>query len=180
MTTTPNNLFVTILAYGVVGAFLFAPFYLTYIEHLEPYPAVIMPGGASVIDINKDELTFGETSVLVEHADGSQTRITPSTLLDPIPNQYFHAIINRQFGIAEPNYHSVRLGVWELRAADRPRVSDSQRQEVSAWLRQQLNKAGIDDATALHFVQETVSVNTNTGDRKTIKAKDEFTISLGK
>ena len=79
---------------------LFTPFALrTLSTRLEPYPAVLLPAGASRVRLNQSEVSFSRTTLTCRGRDGNWQPLDVTRLLSPIPPWSFHDIVSNEFGL---------------------------------------------------------------------------------
>jgi hypothetical protein len=140
--------------YLAVAAFLFIPFILREISPLlEPYPAILLPGGASKVVMGDTVFTVRSTELLAVNSDGVAQRLEPGAFMRNVPLQYFRALTENNFGLAPLPWRS-RWTNW----FGRERIwSDEDRARTVNWLFEGAAEAGHPDAVALR-VERVVTV----------------------
>ena len=120
----------------------------------EPYPAILLPAGASVVR-NGETSAGSAITLLAEDAAGGQHLVAPSDLLDTVPSIYHRHLLRRGFGLTEGrDVRSVRMpfpgGGLALRFG-RP-LTRLQAEQTRAWLRSRLRRNTGIDAVRIHIV----------------------------
>jgi hypothetical protein len=66
----------------------------------EPYPAILLPDGASTIkEEKKGTITFDQWQIIAQSASGRQYEVDMDKLLQDVPVQYRKHIVNHRFGL---------------------------------------------------------------------------------
>jgi hypothetical protein len=132
---------------------LFAQLWLR--RYTEPYPAILLPSGATLVR------TASETILFAEDADGQQHPLPPSALLDTVPTDYRGYVIRRGFGlIKDRDVRYVRIpfpGGGLVQQLGRP-LTPSQREETRLWLRSKLLRTSGIDAVRIHILKYRIQV----------------------
>jgi len=142
------NLSLTLL----LSLVLLPPFVWTRRYGLEPYPAIILPSGASKASVTKTQVSFNRTSLWGKHKEkGNWIRVDLESFLEPIPIHYLYAIAKNSFGLKSPN-RKIRNGV----------ITPEEVQGGKQWLRQKLVQSGyVADALMITIDKETFDVAAN-------------------
>lgn len=118
----------------------------------EPYPAVLLPSGATLLR-TEGSYTGLETECLAEDSGGSKYPFSIATVLEAVPTNYHPYVLEAGFGINRDRMvrhlpipftgRRLRLG--------RPRTQ-SQIEETRAWLRLKLRQTLGIDAVRIHVL----------------------------
>jgi hypothetical protein len=144
----------------------------------EPYPAILLPAGATLMRSHGEGYTVTELTLLVEDAHGLQHPCSPSALLDTVPSDYRRNVIRRGFGlIADRDVRFVRVpspqGGFFLRFGHP--LTQSQMEETRGWLRSKLRRNLGVDAVRIHILRysiQTFGREQVEGQDKTLKEWD--------
>jgi hypothetical protein len=155
-------------------AVLVPPFLLTHSLNLEPYPAVLFPSGHGVMRLSSPILRFGELTISGrDTATREWITLDAANFISPIPPWYFSPTVGRWVAVlgdaderhtapahrvGDENPSAARRLVRALKkwartvlpqsAASR-QVTEAHREELRAWLRQRLEKAGCEPDSLL-------------------------------
>ena len=143
---------------------LFTPFGLrTLSTRLEPYPAVLLPAGATRVRLNQSEVSFSRTTLTCRGRDGNWQPLDVTRLLSPIPPWYLHDIVSNEFGLKSTPYEGVSLQ-WVSRVITLPRhtPSDEELQATRRWLALRL-AATPDCQPAIRIAVERTTVGVPSG-----------------
>lgn len=125
-----------------------APFALkTVAPALEPYPAIIYPAGAGVVDTRENLLRSSRVELVgFDPASGQEQIVEIQPFLSPIPVQYFRDLTSREFGLQENLSLEIDFRILPLktRTVVRRPITPEARDEAREWLRGRLDKAGLD------------------------------------
>lgn len=132
------NLWFTLLIAGM----LIIPYILT-LYGVEPYPAIILPSGASRVNIGQNS-TFRRISLWGrDKVDGDWKRVNPRPFLKPIPVSHLKSLARNSFGL---NSIDERVKVVTLPGVrltvPNTKVTSSEIQEAKHWLSQRLIQLG--------------------------------------
>lgn len=165
------NLSLTLL----ISLVLFIPFILAK-KVSEPYPAIILPSGATEADVGARHISFNKTSVWGKHRkDNTWVQIDVATFLAPIPVQYFPAIAKNSFGLNSAEGKTIYLpkGV----EVSSNKVTPNEVKDAKHWLRQKLVRSGY-ASNELMITFERVKFDIETGKIVKIERSDEEIIRL--
>ena len=149
---------------------LFIPFVLRKLN-IEPYPAVLLPEGASIVNTanNLTSFTYQEVYGLKNKKDWQ--RVDVVMLMQPIPIQYFPTILERNFSdIASKSRRRKWLKMFHL-----PDHLNKQH-DADAWFMERLGKQSLDPGT-LRIVTFAKVINIQTG-QESSRISDEKIIHL--
>jgi hypothetical protein len=108
---------------------------------LEPWPAMLLPDGANLVDTSDGSTHFVGLELHAITAGGT-VPVDPARLIFPAPERYWRHMASRGFGILE--------------------VSGRERVEAEAWLQDALERQGI-EASVLQVTWSRVRRSTSTG-----------------
>jgi len=127
----------------------------------EPYPAVLLPGGASLIK-TRGSYTRIDTECVAEDSAGHKYVFPVASLLNSVPTDYDPYVLEAGFGITKDRMvrhvpvpflgHRVNVG--------RPRTP-SQIAETRTWLRMRLRQTLGIDAVRIHILTYAVTTYYN-------------------
>jgi hypothetical protein len=142
-----------IMGLTLLSLCLFIPFGLSFISGLEPYPAVILPGGAGKIKIDGDDLRFSKLVLYGKDQESDQWKSLDATaFLDPIPVVYLRSIIVNEFGLNRDRVVSVNFA-WNLFPdfdyTNQKFITEERVVAAKAWLRERLALQGCETDTLL-------------------------------
>lgn len=100
-------------------------------EITEPYPAILLPAGASLLHSTGDYTAY-ETELMAVDRDGRRYPFATAALLDAVPSNYYQYVIARGLGTRARDVRK-RLGV----QFGRP-LAPRQIAETKHWLRSKL------------------------------------------
>ena len=132
---------------------LLVPFALsTTAPRLEPYPSIVLPGGADQVRVDQREITSWQMKLWGKNEKGTWIELDPRVFLSPIPVWYVEGIVNREFGLSAAASESVPLLHFgrvanalfhtETPVISRPQPSRAELSQTRAWLRAHLHDAG--------------------------------------
>lgn len=111
-----------------------------YLYDIEPYPFILLPGGASVV---KDQgfISIIENKIVASTAAGKRYEVDIHELLNSVPRQYRQFIVKRNFGLPSTADNHVQ------------RDSDSRISVGRRWLTKRLGEIlGRDDFVKLEII----------------------------
>jgi len=148
---------------AAIFAALLLPFGLSFLApQLEPYPAIIMPSGASLVHLERKHIQFIHTTLWGQSGSGEWRAVDPRALLDPIPVWYLDGLVRHDFGLSTPPTEAVPLRWIRTIHVPRPQPSHESVLQTEAWLRERLRAAGADQPV-LRVTQERVTVTVPEG-----------------
>ena len=131
-------------------------------RELEPYPAILLPTGATKIQVGQKDVRFiGMNLWGKRKRDQSWTKIDAEKLIDPIPIHFLAPIIGHRFGLELANGHVYKLPrQLSLRTN---KVTASEAEQGKQWLRQRLASLGYGpDRIKVSYEEKTFHVETQT------------------
>lgn len=148
-----------------IAVVLALPFATLTLADLEPYPAVIFPGGGEIAaTLDGDVVTFYTETLIGVGLDGAETPIAAAELLDPIPPSHLTGIVGTEFGQDLSPSTSIHIRKTPL-TFDVPRHVPSAEDRAAArrWLAERLSTLGL-MTDSLRTRTERVRVDHATGD----------------
>lgn len=160
-------------------AALFLPFILKFLSpKLEPYPAILLPSGATKFNLEKETLEARLLSIYGYNSQGELTEIEPKKLLRPLPVQYFNALAREEFGLSTKKYTTVQMKYLNKSFRIKRRVfSEEKREQCKLWLRKRLRGFGLSDS-AIVIRYEVRDLDVDNGEEVSRRIKDEKIIRL--
>ena len=157
-----RQLFSPAATFGL-ATFLLLPFAIKSIAWTEPWPAVILPSGASKVGLSARAVKFPVLTVEVEESDGRRRRITPTQLLGPIPKQYLELMVKQKLGQDDRAFREVffKRGGYVLRLP-RQVPSAEARRAARDWFLAHVQEPGR-EAEALVLRTDLVTVDMDSG-----------------
>ncbi len=101
---SPTVWFTILLCALLGGPFLSAIFFI------EPFPAVILPGGAQTRDIN-NSFVKNTQSKLFAYSKGSEEEVDMTKLLHSVPDHHIRYVIKDEFGFKKSNVNENYAGL---------------------------------------------------------------------
>jgi hypothetical protein len=155
---------------------LVVPLVTRVLSNTEPYPAILLPSGATKIAVRARAATFDHVALYARDSSGRLEAIDPRTFLAPIPVQYLEGITANDFGQSEATTKRLfirRVGAY---AVSRGVASEMDRGIARDWLRDRVRLA---DRMADQLVTrvERTTLDLDNGQERTT-ALHETTISL--
>lgn len=136
------------LGFAILCALLGIPFLLrTIAPTLEPYPAIILPAGAGKVSRSEGIFTFNRFEAIgIDAATGKEKQLNPSTLLRPIPVQYFHVIFDNNFGLGASPTRRIRFKYLRFPTINLKRraANEVERSQAIKWIGDRLASEGCD------------------------------------
>lgn len=123
----------------------------------EPYPAILLPSGASILR-TVGSYTGLETECLAEDSGGSKYPFSVATVLDAVPSDYHPYVVEAGFGINRDRMvrHLPLPFTGRRVPLGRPRTQ-SQIEATRAWLRARLRQTLGIDAVRIHILTYAVT-----------------------
>jgi hypothetical protein len=170
----PNMLYTALLS-----AFLVVPFAICFLAPaLEPYPAVILPGGGGRIKTTEDQMDFGRISIYGRVAGrDAWTRLSPPKFLSPIPAEFFPPLVQRNFGLSPVGPIAIRTRVGVVITIDTRKVGEEEVKNAKQWFRARLNGSGCDD-NVLRITQEVVTFRPSDGAEIAVRSENDKVFEL--
>lgn len=115
---------------------------------LEPYPAVIFPAGANLIDLD-DPIVFEEKKVFgFKEATGEQVPLDVQIFFPYMRNLHFSELIDNEFGLFPEN---VTIAAQDeifgnVKISYRTRTTLDEVQDAKKWIQEKLQKRGLSDS----------------------------------
>ena len=123
----------------------------------EPYPAILLPSGASLLK-SVGSYTGLDTECFAEDSSGRKYPFSAGTILDAVPSDYHPYVVETGFGINRD--HMVRHlpvpGTGRRIPLGRPRTQ-AQLEATRAWLRDRLRQTLGIDAVRIHILTYAVT-----------------------
>lgn len=150
----------------LIIALLVGPYLVYSVSTEEPYPAVILPGGASAVDIDDDQVTFEVRSFVGYDAHGEPVYLDVTDLLDPVPPSHSSALVRSMFGQDQSGKRRILIDLRVRKGAisvPRHVPSAADRAAAREWVNDKLDDAGaVPDR--LEVWNERIVVDYATGD----------------
>ncbi|KAA3438471.1 hypothetical protein [Rufibacter hautae] len=125
---------------------LFFPFILRIkTQHLEPYPALLLPSGATKLELMSDTLEVNSTELYGLTPNGTLKEVNPVRFFFPIPVQYMNPILLNDFGRVNPleNDKGGLVQLLKKFKVLRDKIIDANdEEELSKWLDSKLVEQG--------------------------------------
>lgn len=150
---------------GVLAVLLIVPFAIYQASREEPYPAIMFPEGAGVVDIVDDRVELGIRSFVGFDDADEPVYLDVTELLDPIPPSHSGGIARNRFGMNDAKTREVSVNLRLLHGTiDVPRyaATPEEQAEVREWLTGHLVQRGLQpDRFSVWY--ERVSIDYETG-----------------
>lgn len=161
----------------LVAAALACPFAFMTATTLEPFPAVIFPGGGALAArLSDDEVTFYNTSLIAARDDGTEVVLDVATFLDPIPSSYLSGLLDTRFGQDRSPTTPVTFRKPDITVEFRRTVPDPADQLIGReWLRGNLRSMGL-DPDVLVSREEILTVDHSSGSLLRRETVEEVTL----
>lgn len=148
----------TVLVFGALAV----PFGVSKLTAAEPFPAIILPGSPSQVYVAGERTSFTSLNLVAVDASGTEVRLDPRDIMDPLPVQYLGVLAGHSFGQTRPDERIVVKGIGlEFDVNDHHPTDDEQR-EARAWISERLVRLGLEPHRLL-VRYDTVTVNVRTG-----------------
>ncbi len=144
---------------------------------VEPWPAMLLPGGGSRIEVKDGCAKFSVLRVTVESDGVEAQRLDPVRLLEPIPVQYINGLSKRNFG-QERGETRFRLRYFgnEWTVARTPPTPEAAR-DARYWLAKRVREMGY-SGDLLVFRWSMITVDLQSGDELDRNDESETVVSL--
>ncbi len=158
---------------------LLVPFVLkTVSRKLEPYPAIILPSGASKLDLKEGKIGVDGISIYGYDTQGNLEKIDVKQFIAPIPSHYFHVLANNEFGLSTKTTDEIWLRGLNKKIDIKRKSTSSEHQELAKiWLANRLKKLGLSTSSIL-IRYEFKELSINDGKELSRKITNEKNISL--
>lgn len=144
---------------------------------VEPWPAMLLPGGGSRIEVKDGYAKFRVLRVTVESDGAEAQRLDPVRLLEPIPVQYIKGMSKRNFG-QDPSETRIRLlyfgNKWTV---TRPPPTLEAARDARDWLAKRVREMGY-SGDLLVFRWSMITVDLQTGEELDRDDESETVVSL--
>lgn len=120
---------------------MFVPFALkTFIPAFEPYPAIILPSGASLTNVEDGIIQIESLTMWAESIDSDNEweAIDIAAFLDPVPVHYVYALATNQFGLNGNNVREIRVRLFPDFTLPSKTITKQQEKKTREWLKQKL------------------------------------------
>lgn len=131
---------------GLLAVLLITPFAIYQVSREEPYPAIMFPEGAGVVDIVDDQVAFQIRSFVGFDDADEPVYLDVTDLLDPIPPSHSGGIARNRFGMNDARTREVSVNLRFLHSTiDVPRhaATPEEQAEVREWLAGHLVERGL-------------------------------------
>lgn len=129
----------------VLVAFLVIPFVISQFGP-EPFPAVILPGGADKVPVGASESKYSTTTLYAIGEDGNWGEVNTIALLYPIPNSFQRSILAKEFGLnakpTEKQGSASALAALKQYISRNKNKTEQEKAEVREWLKTRLVEQG--------------------------------------
>lgn len=142
----------------------------------EPYPAIILPAGASLISQNEDTIAYQSAELWAIGPDDHESEVDIGKFLGRIRRHFWKYIAKRELGFAVD--HKSRGKSTHPEAENDLNGDPRQRAEMVAWMQERLVVCGIDEAVALKIKWVRKTVNIGTGETVDHQIVKESHVSL--
>lgn len=127
---------------------LFVPLFLRLqTVKLEPYPAVLLPSGPKLLELNSGFLNINNTQLYGLDKEGNWKKIDHVKLLHPIPLQYLSPILSTKFGLENPlgtnSSPLIRFLNTSLFNSKRKEINNNGKKELAQWINRKLHDQGL-------------------------------------
>ena len=158
---------------------LFVPFAIkTANSKLEPYPAIILPSGASKLDLKKGAIGVDSLSIYGYDTQGKLEKIDVKQFIAPIPSHYFQVIANNEFGLSTKTTDEIWLrGLNKKIDIKRKSISLENQELAKIWLTNRLKKLDLSSSSIL-IRHESKELSINDGKELSREIINEKNISL--
>jgi len=168
-----------ILYTAVLSTVLVVPFAIYALAPgLEPYPALILPGGARGINTAGDQMELERTSIYGRVAGSDAwTRLSPPKFLSPIPTEFFPMLVERNFGLSPVRPIAIRSRVSAVITIQSHKVGAEELKQAKQWLRARLQASGC-DGNALRITHEVVTFRRLDGVEIAVRSENDKVLEL--
>lgn len=145
----------------------------------EPYPAILLPSGASLLR-GEGSFTGVETECRAEDSAGRQYPFSLATVLDVVPTNYRQFVVDGGFGINRSRVvRSLPIPFTGRRLRLGRQKTQAQIDSTRQWLRTKLHQTLGIDAVRIHVLKYSVTTHYGEGPtRQEKQLKSESTVEL--
>lgn len=161
----------------VLAGALVLPLCVREISGVEPYPAILLPTGATLVRELEGVVEFQSLALYAGRASGEELRLKVTSFMDPIPGHYLGGLATRVFGQLNVSRRQLRLGPLGEWSVNAKRASATERLQALEWLAARVFSADADAATLILRL-ETHHVEVATGKWYPPETRDEVRIAL--
>jgi hypothetical protein len=145
---------------------------------LQPYPALLIPGGAGRINTAGDQMELERTSIYGRVAGfDAWTRLSPPKFLSPIPAEFFPMLVERNFGLSPVRPIAIRSRVGAVITIQPHKVGEDELKKAKQWLRARLQASGC-DANVIRITQEVVTFRRSDGVEIAVRSENDKVFEL--
>lgn len=131
----------------VIFVLLFVPFVIRSLAPaLEPYPAVVLPLGVGLFDVDKTVIEVHTRQIMAINKAGEWERIPPAQFLNPIPPYYIYDIAKNKFGLIPMDRREINTAFWGRLEVPRKPVTERDVESTQEWVHNRLRKLGYQDS----------------------------------
>ncbi len=143
---------------------LFIPFYLRTLQQIEPYPAVLMPSGPSVIKNVNNQVNLKVKKLYAIDNTGKWKKINLRLLLYPIPPQYSETLASKGFGFGNDSSEGDRTKnefFKKIKDINTASPSKEELADLRQWLKMKLAQQNFaTSAIKLVTILQSISIET--------------------
>lgn len=123
----------------VIALLLAVPFIIrTLAPALEPHPAVLLPLGIGMLDIDDNVITYSVTKVQGVDEMGNWVRLSPREIIFPAHDWYFVPLMNHDFGLKNHRTRNVKSAIWGFIDIPVKQINEAQMIESQQWFKERL------------------------------------------
>ena len=119
---------------------LFLPLVVRTATSLEPYPAVLFPGGVPLLRIVDGQALVYSLTAYARGPNGEFIRLNEPRLIAPLPPHYWYAVVGNEFGQSITPTKQLRIRKFRNLRMRRRVASPEARRDALAWLAKQVEK----------------------------------------
>lgn len=132
---------------AVILVLLIIPFIIRSLAPaLEPYPAVVLPLGIGLFEIDQELIQVRTTQIMGKNREDTWERIPPAQFLNPLPPYYLYAIADNKFGLSPQNRKEINTAFWGRVDIPRKPVTKSNVVSTKKWVSERLTTLGYQDS----------------------------------
>src|SRR5690606_11500771 len=110
-----------------------------YKEKYEPFPAILLPSGASKAPLLSDEYHVSYTDLIAQKVDGSWANVDSRRLLYPLPYTNHKHVFERAFGLIDDHLLTDNHNLLARLAILKARIStEREKNKTKKWLEKRL------------------------------------------
>ena len=147
----------------------------------EPYPAILLPSGATKINLANETVSVRIISIYGYGRDGRLHRITAQQLLSPIPNHYLFGIVRNEFGLTGKTDIKLWDKILNMINVEikRKNIQNKEEniQEAKTWLKHKLEGLELSNSSII-VRHELLEIDRTTGKEVTNKINNEQVFEL--